>query len=476
MVEQYLLARSEVENELEDFFRTAAPGDEPDEYSDAMENLRFCREQLYKAGLPSSDVAEFIEGDPELELLKSGTQTVRRSHIKRRSIEAKSSRRWTKAIVPYVLTKEVNEKNQNEIFRSMRTFERFTCMRYVPWTKEDDQTTNKRLELGHESYLTFVVGGGCWSFQGNIRKKVGGQKISCCSGVTCIHEIGHAMGESHEQQSPNPDRNRMIRINFDGIVDSKRGSYTQTNGKYIKSTGYDLSSYMHYATWSFSKAGKKTFYTFFPELPHKNCYYYLMREVSLEHKCQNKCSGYPLNCENDGYLTLVDNKCSCKCVPGLNPATGCTSVFKNDPEGIKFPGGKYAIPAYKSSCPDESFALGARTQVNDGGNLNMFPFTLGFEISENKVEHKFCIKDAPPNDISWPGANICMYRRGGNCPEGFTEGFVQTMIYRLRQRQTHNPVNYQMEFLVTTQGLSTAVQTRDFLRMSYFFRPENPLR
>ncbi|GFN88644.1 metalloendopeptidase [Plakobranchus ocellatus] len=424
IVEEYLLAREEVDAELEEFYETAKLGDIPDPNSDAMVRLRKARDDLTKAKLAPKHLADLLKDDPGLNIGQTRKFVLNKS-VQKRTIEAKEYRRWTKGIVPYVFTGETNEGNRIEIIRSIRTYERFTCIRYIPWKEIDGVTTNQENDLGHESYLTFVKRGGCWSFQGNIRKKTGGQLISCCGGVTCIHEIGHAMGESHEHQTPNPDRDRMIRVNFAGIVDGKTNMYVPHNPTSVFSMGYDLSSYMHYAPWSFAKSGKKTFYKFFPELPHKNSYYYLMREVSLMHKCQDRCSESAMTCENDGYLTLVDNKCACRCIPGLDPATGCTTVYKNDPVGLEFPGGQYALPAHSSGCPDNTFSFGLRVQINDGGNSKSVVYDLGGDVSGKKVEQQFCVKDSSNKEFFWPGGNFCIYRRGGKCPDGFTGGFVQ---------------------------------------------------
>ncbi|GFO31145.1 metalloendopeptidase [Plakobranchus ocellatus] len=422
IVEMYILAREEVDNELEEFYKTAPAGLDPDPNSEAMENLRNIREQIIKLGLPEQDLADLLKGDPGL--IGRSKRGVRYRSIQRRAIDRNEQRRWTGGIVPYVFTQQIKPNHAHEIRKAMATYQRFTCLRYVPWEKVDGVTTNEKLNLDHPSYLSFIKASGCWSFLGNIWKETG-QKISCCGGTTCIHEIGHAMGESHEQQSPNPDRYRFIGINFDNIKPDYVSSYAPHLGSKYFSSGYDLSTYMHYSQWTFRKPGKNTYVKYFPELPNSNSHYYLMREVSVMHKCQDKCSHLTITCENDGYLTLVDDKCSCRCIQGLDPATGCTTIYKADPPGMKFPGGKYTLPAHRSGCPDDSFALGSRTQYNDGGNKNSSNYALGGDISDKQVEQQFCSKTPDGSDWKWPGADFCVYRKGGKCPKGFDEGFVQ---------------------------------------------------
>ena len=424
LVEEYIMAREEAEDELKEFYKTAGPGDEPDQNSAAMIDLRTYRELLKSAGLPAKELATLLEGDPGLLAEKIG-KNIRRRSIQKRTYDSNESRRWTGGIVPYFFTSDITAEYQREILRAMQPYERFTCLRFLPWEEVDNITTNQKLGLDHESYLRFINGSGCYSLLGNVRKEKGGQSISCCSGKTCVHELGHALGESHEQQTPNPDRFRMIRTNFENIKPDYRSAYANNSASKRISLGYDLSSIMHYTTRSFRLQNKETYIKFFPELPNSGNFHYLLREVSLMHKCQDRCSDFPLICENDGYLTLVDNKCACVCIHGLDPDSGCTKVLKTEPEGLQFPGGNYALPALSSGCPDESFTLGSRTQVNDGKNMKSYPYSLGGYVTQTKVEQKFCIKKPSPNDIPWTSGNFCIYRRGGKCPRGFKEGFVQ---------------------------------------------------
>ncbi|XP_012934867.1 blastula protease 10-like [Aplysia californica] len=215
----------------------------PDRHSRPRENMKALKGRLTEAGLSFKEMADLFmtTGDTFDDLTseennQSGERPQDRSWVSgqgqgqkkqngnghrsrtKRAITPSEYYRWDYGIVPYMFTESTGENNQKEIRRSQMTFERLTCLRFVPWVNESGVTTNDRLGLGHQGHLRFVVGGGCWSFLGNLRKS-SGQQISCCSGSTCIHEIGHAVGMHHEQQSPSADRNWMIRINPENIQD-----------------------------------------------------------------------------------------------------------------------------------------------------------------------------------------------------------------------------------------------------------------
>ncbi|KAK3785148.1 hypothetical protein RRG08_021948 [Elysia crispata] len=362
VVEAYLLARDAAQQELDEFYSTAEPGALTDPNTNIMSELRYWLEQLSQTDLLPEHLADLVSGDPGLQTETPKPQVERSA--RKRSITRSSRSRWSKAIVPYLYTDQVDANGRNEIQRAMQTYQRFTCVRFVLWENDTQGvTTNEKLQLGHPGHLKFVAEGGCWSYVGNLRTSRG-QTISCCGWTACIHELGHMFGEYHEQQSPSPDRSRFIRINYDNIQTNAHRWYQQASGSHVKNTGYDLNSPMHYATWMFGNGNGPTFARLFPELHERGGFYYLMSEVSTEHGCPAQCSETAMVCENDGYLTKVDGQCACRCIPGLDPNTGCSTILKADPPGLEFPGGKWAIPAHESGCPDGSFLTGSRTQVN----------------------------------------------------------------------------------------------------------------
>ncbi|GFS20624.1 metalloendopeptidase [Elysia marginata] len=415
IVEAYMMARDTVQDLIDQ-------GRSPDPNGDEMELLSYWRDQLNKSSqISAQNLRTILEGDPGV----GNTDPETRRSVAKRTIERNLSKRWTGGIVPFIYTSDTNAEHQREIKRAMEHYQRFSCIRFVPWENTTGTTTNQKLGLDHPGYLKFVVRNGCWSHQGNFRWS-DGQELSCCSGGSCVHELGHALGVLHEQQSPNPDRNRFIRINPQYITDNEYQWYEQKLPGNFISYGYDISSPMHYSTTFYRKGPGKTFTHLFPELKEGGNFYYHVREVSIEHKCQDQCKGFPVTCENDGYLTKVDGNCRCRCIPGLDPDTGCKTIYKHDFSGLKFPGGQYALPAHTDGCPNGSFKLGSRKHFNNGGNDRSAKFAVKTDVTANMVEESFCVSNTSNNRITWPEGNYCIYRVGGACPEGFfSEGSVK---------------------------------------------------
>ena len=47
---------------------------------------------------------------------------------------------------------------------------------------------------------------------------------------------------------------------------------------------------------------------------------------------------------------------------------------------------------------------------------------------QSRVEENFCVHQSDNNrneDFKWPAGQYCIFRKGGKCPDGFLENFVQ---------------------------------------------------
>uniref|UniRef100_A0A3Q3X7S8 Metalloendopeptidase n=1 Tax=Mola mola TaxID=94237 RepID=A0A3Q3X7S8_MOLML len=155
--------------------------------------------------------------------------------------------KWPKT-GPYVLVPvRFSDKQKNIIIRSLLTFHRPTCIRFVWWH-------------GQQDYLHFVPKSGCWSYVGRSggEQEVSLQKSGCLLKGTVQHEILHALGFHHEQTRS--DRDQYIKILYENIWEGQR---THEKTFYCVMTNnlgtpYDFDSVMHYGKYAFSKNGQPT--------------------------------------------------------------------------------------------------------------------------------------------------------------------------------------------------------------------------
>ncbi|RXN17291.1 High choriolytic enzyme 1 precursor [Labeo rohita] len=137
-----------------------------------------------------------------------------------------------KVVVPFVISGEYSSKEKNVIFQGLRSFEKSTCIRFRPHTKERD-------------YINIQPNIGCYSFVG---RRTGGQTVSldragCISLNIVQHELLHALGFHHEQNRS--DRDNHVQILTTNIIPGLEHNFDKIKTNNLE-TAYDYSSVMHY--------------------------------------------------------------------------------------------------------------------------------------------------------------------------------------------------------------------------------------
>ncbi|XP_067468286.1 high choriolytic enzyme 2-like isoform X1 [Thunnus thynnus] len=156
--------------------------------------------------------------------------------------------KWPKSgpfvIVPVSISSSYSRNERNTIIRSLLTFHRTTCIRFV-WRR------------WHHNYLYFFSGSGCWSYLGRQSR---GQRISlrkngCLYTDTIQHEVLHALGFHHEHVRS--DRDRYVRILTENIMSGRESNFEKVGTNNL-GTPYDFNSVMHYSKFAFSKNRRPT--------------------------------------------------------------------------------------------------------------------------------------------------------------------------------------------------------------------------
>ena len=159
--------------------------------------------------------------------------------------------RWPNATVPFYIQEDQFNAQETEIILSaVREFETRTCVRFRPYRKSDE---NWIFITSNET--------GCWSSVGNLRE--GGQQLNlekpgCVYKGTVMHEMLHACGFYHQQNTYN--RDDYVEILFDNIQEDLIHNFAVYNDTTLTdfNTTYDYDSIMHYSAYAFSKNGQPT--------------------------------------------------------------------------------------------------------------------------------------------------------------------------------------------------------------------------
>nr|BAJ23956.1 hatching enzyme [Sagamichthys abei] len=147
--------------------------------------------------------------------------------------------------VPYTLSSAFNYNHKMRTENAMKTFQRKTCIRFVPRSSQSD-------------YISIENRDGCYSSLG----RTGGKQVLSLNVYGCIyhgiiqHGLNHALGFNHEQTRS--DRDQYVRINWDNIQSDMARNFHKENSNNLN-TPYDYSSIMHYGRTAFAiHAGQDT--------------------------------------------------------------------------------------------------------------------------------------------------------------------------------------------------------------------------
>ncbi|XP_020612009.1 zinc metalloproteinase nas-4-like isoform X3 [Orbicella faveolata] len=157
--------------------------------------------------------------------------------------------------VPYTLSDEIKRDGEkmDSIRRAIESYNRYTCVRYVPATKNDENQDHAHFLINQTM---------CYS---SVGRQGGKQDISIGNGCervgTVIHEMLHTIGFIHEQSRP--DRDKYVRVFYDNIrsgLEHNFEKYTRGEVKTLECMKdfYDFDSCLHYNNHAFSKNGDDT--------------------------------------------------------------------------------------------------------------------------------------------------------------------------------------------------------------------------
>ncbi|XP_053686656.1 hatching enzyme 1.2-like [Sabethes cyaneus] len=200
-----------------------------------------------KSGYDGVDISEWEDRNPEeMGIYIEGD--IYQPFVPKNAVKFKS-KKWQKATIPYVISDDFSPSEVQKIRNAFQIFQKKTCIRFVPRSKQLD-------------YISIETStSGCWSTVGRAGGKqvLNLQRNACIRRTgTILHELMHVLGFFHEHTRH--DRDNYVSVNVRNIKPDSMGNFRKELQDRTTTHGipYDLGSVMHYSSTAFSRNGNPT--------------------------------------------------------------------------------------------------------------------------------------------------------------------------------------------------------------------------
>lgn len=152
---------------------------------------------------------------------------------------------WDFGVIPYDMAPNFSDAERNRVRAAMDAWQRNAPILFVPRTTQTGHLAVTRDELtGPEASPCFANVGHV--FRAMSRINLGS---TCSSSLgTILHELGHVLGNWHEQQRF--DRDQYVTIDLDNVPGNARHNFNRTS--FAPAGPYDFGSIMHYPANAFA--------------------------------------------------------------------------------------------------------------------------------------------------------------------------------------------------------------------------------